>query len=181
MPWPRSRHDHQRVESAFGNRVMSDGGHGSRRRLLLNNQLTDFSLAPTGADGRPVANRVEPGKRPRSSMTPTLVFKGERLVLVAGSPGGPAIIPFMTRSPGIWWAVCPAQAAAELPHLINFNGPEVYLEAGCFGRAARGLQARGHKAAEFALPSGIQALSRLQGDSWAARLTRVAKGVSVGD
>ena len=61
------------VESAFGNRVMSDGGTGLAGGFLLNNQLTDFSLAPTGADGRPVANRVRPGKRPRSSMTPTLV------------------------------------------------------------------------------------------------------------
>ncbi|MFO1225799.1 gamma-glutamyltransferase [Roseateles sp.] len=171
------------VESAFGNRVMSDGGTGLAGGFLLNNQLTDFSLAPTGADGRPVANRVEPGKRPRSSMTPTLVFKGERLVLVAGSPGGPAIIPFMTRFlTGHLVGGLPAQAAAELPHLINFNGPEVYLEAGRFSAAQReALQARGHKVAEFALPSGIQALSRLQGDSWAGAADPRREGVSVGD
>jgi gamma-glutamyltranspeptidase / glutathione hydrolase len=171
------------VESAFGNRVMSDGGTGLAGGFLLNNQLTDFALAPTAADGRAVANRVEAGKRPRSSMTPTFVFKGERLVLVAGSPGGPAIIPFMTRFlTGHLVAGLAAQAAAEQPHLINFNGAEVYLEAGRFTPAEKeALQVRGHKVAEFALPSGIQALSRLSGDTWAGAADPRREGVSVGD
>lgn len=171
------------VESAFGNRVMSDGGTGLGGGFLLNNQLTDFSLAAAGADGRPVANRVEPGKRPRSSMTPTLVFEGQRLVLVAGSPGGPAIIPFMARflSAHLAWGL-PAQAAAEQPHLVNFNGPDVYLEAGRFTPAEKdALRARGHKLAEFALPSGIQALSRVQGSDWAGAADPRREGVSVGD
>ena len=78
------------VEAAFGNRVMSDGGTGLPGGFMLNNQLTDFSLNPVGADGKPVANRVEAGKRPRSSMAPTLVFdRTGALVMVAGSPGGP--------------------------------------------------------------------------------------------
>ena len=86
------------VESAFGNRVMSDGGTGLAGGFLLNNQLTDLSLQPTGAEGKPVANRVEAGKRPRSSMAPTLVFdRRGQLVMVAGSPGGPVIIHYVAK------------------------------------------------------------------------------------
>jgi gamma-glutamyltranspeptidase / glutathione hydrolase len=62
------------IEAGFGARLMVNTGQGRRGGFLLNNQLTDFSFAPTDAQGRPVANRVEPGKRPRSSMSPTLVF-----------------------------------------------------------------------------------------------------------
>ena len=69
------------IESIFGSQVMVHG-------ILLNNQLTDFNFAPV-EDGKPVANRVEPGKRPRSSMAPTLVFDSDgKLFMVIGSPGG---------------------------------------------------------------------------------------------
>ena len=72
------------IEYAFGARIMVRG-------FLLNNQLTDFSFAPVDDEGRPVANRVEPGKRPRSAMDPTIVFAGDgRLRFVLGTPGGPA-------------------------------------------------------------------------------------------
>ncbi|MDP7670178.1 MAG: gamma-glutamyltransferase, partial [Alphaproteobacteria bacterium] len=79
------------IENAFGSRLMVDG-------FLLNNQLTDFSFHPRVA-GKEVANRVEAGKRPLSSMAPTLVFdeKGE-LVLVLGSPGGINIIPYILKT-----------------------------------------------------------------------------------
>ncbi|WP_370245143.1 gamma-glutamyltransferase family protein, partial [Salipiger sp.] len=75
------------IENGFGSRLMTGG-------FLLNNELTDFSLAPVGADGLPIANRVQPGKRPRSSMSPTLVFERDsgRLLMSAGSPGGALII-----------------------------------------------------------------------------------------
>lgn len=62
------------IEHAFGARILADGGTGKAGGYLLNNQLTDFAFEPTDAQGRPVANRVQPGKRPRSSMSPTLVF-----------------------------------------------------------------------------------------------------------
>ena len=80
------------IESGFGARIMSDGGTGLAGGFLLNNTMTDFSMSPSGADGLPVANRAEPGKRPRSSMSPTLVFdaKDGRLLMTVGAPGGPA-------------------------------------------------------------------------------------------
>jgi gamma-glutamyltranspeptidase/glutathione hydrolase len=76
------------IEAQFGARLMSDGGSGLPGGFLLNNQLTDFSFTPADAQGRPVANRVQPGKRPRSSMSPTLVFdRGSgQLQMVLGSP-----------------------------------------------------------------------------------------------
>ena len=80
------------IEYAFGARSMVRG-------FLLNNQLTDFSFEPTDEEGRPVANRVEPGKRPRSAMDPTMVFgDGGGLRYVLGSPGGPLIIPFNVKT-----------------------------------------------------------------------------------
>ncbi|OYU73800.1 MAG: gamma-glutamyltransferase, partial [Burkholderiales bacterium PBB5] len=88
------------IEAVWGSRIMSDGGTGLPGGFLLNNQLTDFSLAPTDAQGRPVANRVQPGKRPRSSMSPTLVFdrRSGQLLMSLGSPGGPAIIHFTAKT-----------------------------------------------------------------------------------
>ncbi len=79
------------IETAFGSRVMVGG-------FLLNNQLTDFSFAPRDAEGAPLANRVQAGKRPRSSMAPTLVFANERPVLAIGSPGGARIIDYVAAS-----------------------------------------------------------------------------------
>ena len=79
------------IETAFGSRVMVGG-------FLLNNQLTDFSFAPTDARGARVANRVEAGKRPRSSMAPTLVMKNGQAVLAIGSPGGARIIDYVAAS-----------------------------------------------------------------------------------
>ncbi|BBI50838.1 hypothetical protein HORIV_32590 [Vreelandella olivaria] len=87
------------IEQAFGSRIMSDGGTGMAGGFLLNNELTDFSFVPE-IEGEPVANRVEPGKRPRSSMSPTLVFDQDTGELVAslGSPGGAAIIHYTART-----------------------------------------------------------------------------------
>ncbi|SEF78900.1 gamma-glutamyltransferase [Nitrosomonas ureae] len=79
------------IETAFGSRIMVGG-------FLLNNQLTDFSFMPKTADGVPVANRVQSGKRPRSSMSPTVVFKDGRALLVIGSPGGTRIINYVAGS-----------------------------------------------------------------------------------
>ncbi|SDU28959.1 gamma-glutamyltransferase [Nitrosomonas ureae] len=79
------------IETAFGSRIMIGG-------FLLNNQLTDFSFMPRTADGMPVANRVQSGKRPRSSMSPTIVFKDGRALLVIGSPGGTRIINYVAGS-----------------------------------------------------------------------------------
>ncbi|MDB5884762.1 MAG: gamma-glutamyltransferase 1, Threonine peptidase family, partial [Polaromonas sp.] len=88
------------IEDQFGARLMTDGGTGKAGGFLLNNELTDFSFAPTDAQGKPVANRVQPGKRPRSSMSPTLVFDkaSGQLVMSGGSPGGALIIHFTAKT-----------------------------------------------------------------------------------
>ena len=87
------------IEDAFGARQLTDGGTGKAGGFLLNNELTDFSFAPTDADGKPIANRVQPGKRPRSSMAPTLVFDKTtgQIVMSGGSPGGALIIHYTAK------------------------------------------------------------------------------------
>lgn len=107
------------VESSFGNGVMVPG-----RGFLLNNELTDFSFSFAGEDGTPVANRVEPNKRPRSSMSPTLVFDGDGQVkFVTGSPGGSRIIGYTAQSVInlIDFSLDP-QEAINMPHYMNRNG-----------------------------------------------------------
>ena len=151
------------IEAVWGSRVMSDGGTGLAGGFLLNNQLTDFSLAPADAQGRPIANRVEPGKRPRSSMSPTLVFdrRTGALLMSLGSPGGPAIIHFTAKTlvGSLQWGLN-AQQAIDLPNFGSFNGPTV-LEAGRFPAATvDALKARGHEVVQTDLPSGLQALQR---------------------
>src|SRR5690606_22267820 len=79
------------IETAFGSRLLVRG-------FLLNNQLTDFSFTPTDHQGAPVANRIEPFKRPRSSMAPTMVFRDGEPVLMLGSPGGSRIIPYVAKT-----------------------------------------------------------------------------------
>ncbi len=151
------------IEAVFGSRIMSDGGTGLPGGFLLNNQLTDFALAPTDAQGRPVANRLQPGKRPRSSMSPTLVFdrRTGQLLMSLGSPGGPAIIHFTAKTlvGSLQWGLS-AQQAIDLPNFGSFNGPTV-LEAGRFApETVAALKARGHQVVETDLPSGLQALQR---------------------
>ena len=151
------------IEAAFGSRILADGGTGLAGGYLLNNQLTDFSLAPADAQGRPKANRVEPGKRPRSSMSPTLVFDRNdgRLAMTLGSPGGAAIIHFTAKTliGTLQWGLSPQDAIA-LPNFANFNGPSL-LEKGRFdARTVEALKARGHTVNEVDLTSGIQALQR---------------------
>jgi len=154
------------IESGFGSRIMSDGGTGFPGGFHLNNELTDFSLAPRDADGLPIANRVEPGKRPRSSMSPTLVFRRDTGEFVAsvGSPGGAAIIHFTAKTlvGMLDWGLN-AQEAIDLPNFGNYNGPSV-LEAGRFpGATLATLRARGHDLREAEMTSGLQAIQRVPG------------------
>lgn len=151
------------IESDFGARLMSDGGSGKTGGFLLNNELTDFSFAPADAQGKPIANRVQPGKRPRSSMSPTLVFdrRDGKLVMSLGSPGGPAIIHFTAKTliGTLAWGL-DAQRAIDLPNFGSFNGPTV-LEKGRFPAATvAALRARGHDVVEADLTSGLQAIQR---------------------
>ncbi|MFC0410496.1 gamma-glutamyltransferase [Roseomonas elaeocarpi] len=140
------------VEDSFGARLMVRG-------FLLNNELTDFSFRPE-VDGRPVANRVEGGKRPRSSMSPTLVFDRDgRLVAAAGSAGGARIIGYTLQAlvGMLDWKLDP-QAALALPH-VGTLGSTVELEEGTPAAALSGtLQARGQAVEVRPMPSGSQAV-----------------------
>lgn len=171
------------VESAFGSRVMSDGGTGLAGGFILNNQLTDFSLNPVGSDGKPVANRVEAGKRPRSSMAPTLVFdRSGQLVMLAGSPGGPVIIHYVAKviTGALAWGL-PAQQAVDLPNFGHFNSGQLIVERGALtaGQLAD-LRARGHQVVETDLTSGLQVLMRVK-DGWVGGTDPRREGVVRGE
>ncbi len=145
------------VEDAFGARQMVDG-------FMLNNQLTDFSFASADADG-PIGNRVQPGKRPRSAMSPTLVFdKGtKQLVMAIGSPGGSSIINYVSKVlvASMDWGLN-IQQAIDLPNFGSRNGP-TELEA---GRVQSGLvealQAKGHAVRVIDQNSGLHGIMRLE-------------------
>jgi gamma-glutamyltranspeptidase/glutathione hydrolase len=141
------------VEAAFGAHVMVQG-------FLLNNQMTDFSFIPE-ENGQPVANRVEPGKRPRSAMAPTLVFdrKSGELLATVGSPGGSQIIEYVSKSlvAMLDWKLDP-QAAISLPNFGSRNGA-TELESGLFSPALKqALKDKGHALSEIDMTSGIQAI-----------------------
>jgi gamma-glutamyltranspeptidase/glutathione hydrolase len=140
------------IETGFGSRVMAGG-------FLLNNELTDFARDPMSG-GAPVANRVGPGKRPRSSMAPTIVLREGRPALLAGSPGGSRIIPYVARTliAVLDWGLSPAEAAA-LGHVANRNGP-TDLEAGTEAAAlAEALAAMGHETRLRDLNSGLHVIA----------------------
>ncbi|MFT5644136.1 MAG: gamma-glutamyltranspeptidase/glutathione hydrolase [Janthinobacterium sp.] len=145
------------VEAAFGARQMVDG-------FLLNNQLTDFSFASSDADGL-IANRVQAGKRPRSSMAPTLVFEqgSKHLVLATGSPGGSSIINYVAKVlvGTMDWGLN-VQQAISLPNFGSRNGP-TELEA---GRVQPGLvealEAKGHQVSVMPQNSGLQGIMQVE-------------------
>ncbi|MCU1751358.1 gamma-glutamyltransferase [Pseudomonas sp. 6D_7.1_Bac1] len=168
------------VEAAFGSHLMVQG-------FMLNNQMTDFSFIPE-ENGQPVANRVEPGKRPRSSMAPTLIFdrhSGE-LVATVGSPGGSQIIEYVAKSVVgmLDWNLDP-QAAISLPNFGSRNGP-TELEQGQFSPALiQALKDKGHAVNEIDMTSGTQAIVRVrdaQGKaSWAGGADPRREGEALGD
>jgi gamma-glutamyltranspeptidase/glutathione hydrolase len=167
------------IEDGFGARLMTKGG------FLLNNELTDFNFAPMEG-GRPVANRVEPGKRPRSSMAPTLVFDGDgQLEMVVGSPGGSQIIGYVAKTlvALIDWKLDP-QAAVDYPNHGSRNGP-TELERGTEAEAwVPALQAKGHEVRMIDMTSGIQAIIRRRADAGgglAGGADSRREGVAIGD
>lgn len=149
------------IERGFGSRIMSDGGTGLPGGFHLNNELTDFSRTPVDEQGREIANRVEPGKRPRSSMSPTLIFDRESGDLAAsvGSPGGAAIIHYTAKAIiGMLDWQLNAQEAIDLPNFVNYNGPS-YLEINRFPlETIKALEQMGHEIIEEELTSGLQAI-----------------------
>ena len=168
------------VEAAFGSHVMVQG-------FLLNNQMTDFSFIPE-EDGQRVANRVEPGKRPRSAMAPTLVFdrKSGELLATVGSPGGSQIIEYVSKSlvAMLDWKLDP-QAAISLPNFGSRNGA-TELEIGMFSPALKqALKDKGHMLSEIDMTSGIQAIVRTRDAQGKVSLSGGAdprrEGEAVGD
>lgn len=178
------------VESAFGSYHMVDG-------FILNNQLTDFSAEPTGPDGMPVANRVEPGKRPRSSMAPTLVFEsghgGARgpLYAVLGSPGGSVIIQFVVKTVVgmVDWGLDPQQAvsavdfgAANSPK-TNVGGEHPVIDTsdnGDHDPLVQGLRELGHDVNLADQSSGLSAIVRDQ-PGWVGGADPRREGLVMGD
>ena len=144
------------IEDGFGSRQMVHG-------FLLNNHLTDFSFAPADATGKPIANRVEPGKRPRSSMSPTLVFDqaSGQLLMSAGSPGGALIIHYTAKTllGTLAWGLN-AQEAINLPNFGALNGPALLEEKRFPAATVEALRARGHEVREMPMVSGLQAIQR---------------------
>lgn len=161
------------IEAGFGSRLMVGG-------FLLNNELTDFSFR-SHRDGVPVANRVEPGKRPRSSMAPTIVLKDGRPVLALGSPGGSQIIGYVAKTliAHLDWGMSLPDAIAAPNVLARFNAVEI--EAGTAAEAlAPGLSELGFTVKTGPMTSGVQAVAITpQGLIGAADPRR--EGVAIGE
>lgn len=140
------------IEMAFGSAVMVNG-------YLLNNQLTDFALSPS-KNGKPMLNRVEGGKRPRSSMSPIMVFNADgSLRLVLGSPGGSRIINYVAQTLiGVLDWQLTAQQAMNLPHITNRNGVTVLEKNTPLAKQQAVFEKRGHKVKVSDLNSGLHAV-----------------------
>lgn len=141
------------VESMFGSRLMVEG-------FMLNNELTDFSLIPLDAEGKLVANRVEGGKRPMSSQTPSIVFDDKnRPALIIGSPGGSSIINYVTQTMinVLDWNM-DMQSAISAPHIISRNGPALIEKETDAVKLIEPLKALGHDVEVVTLMSGLHGI-----------------------
>lgn len=141
------------IENGFGSRLMAPGG------FLLNNELTDFSFR-THREGVPIANRIEPGKRPRSSMSPTIVMEDGEPVLVIGSPGGSRIIGYVAQTiiAHLDWDM-DVQEAIDMPHLVNRFGTYDLEEGTEAENFAGPLEEMGYEVNVRGLTSGLHAIS----------------------
>lgn len=161
------------IENGFGSRLMTGG-------FLLNNELTDFSFK-THDNGVPVANRVEPGKRPRSSMAPTIVMKDGKPLLAIGSPGGSQIIGYVAQAliAYIDWGMDVGEIVA-MPHLLNRFGT-YEIEAGTEAeKLAEPLKALGYEVKAGDMTSGLQAIE-ITADGLEGSADPRREGVAVGD
>jgi gamma-glutamyltranspeptidase/glutathione hydrolase len=162
------------IESAFGDRRMVRG-------FLLNNQLTDFSWL-SEEDGRPVANRVEGGKRPRSSMAPTIVFDDKgRVYMVIGSPGGHSIINYVAQAlvDVLDWGM-DIQQAVSSPHYGSRNGPTDLERGTPLEALVPELRRMGHTVRLRAETSGLHGIVRTA-DGWAGGADPRREGVALGE
>ncbi len=160
------------IETGFGSRVMTNG-------FLLNNELTDFSFKDM-KDGKPVANRVEGGKRPRSSMSPTIVLKDGAPILAIGSPGGSRIINYVTQKviAILDWEM-DLQAALDMPHVVNRNGKTDLEEGTAALDHQPALEALGHEINVRGLNSGLHAIAIADGKLHGAADSR-REGIAAG-
>ncbi|MQQ09040.1 gamma-glutamyltransferase [Epibacterium sp. SM1979] len=160
------------IENAFGSRLMVGG-------FLLNNELTDFSFR-SHRDGVAIANRLEPGKRPRSSMAPTIVMQDGKPALVIGSPGGSRIIGYVVKSIIAWadWDM-PLQQALALPHLVNRFGTYDVEEGTAATALDPALEAQGFEVSARSLNSGLHAIEVGQTLKGAADPRR--EGIALGE
>ena len=141
------------VQGAFGSQLMVGG-------FILNNQLTDFDYVPV-AGGAPVANRVEGGKRPLSSMAPTMLLDERgRLRLAVGSPGGTRIIGFVAQSVvGVVDWKLDVQQAVSAPHFLAEEGPIELEEETALATHEQALEALGHRVVLNGMNSGLHAIA----------------------
>ena len=163
------------IEAGFGSRLMTASG------FLLNNELTDFSFVPD-ENGKPVANRVQGGKRPRSTMAPTIAYDAAgRVAIVTGSPGGGAIVDYVVKNllAIIDWKLDP-QAAADLPNFGSRNGPtELEADTAVVALAPK-LRALGHEVEIAPETSGAQTIVRHRG-AWIGGADARREGVVLGE
>jgi gamma-glutamyltranspeptidase/glutathione hydrolase len=160
------------IENAFGSRIMVGG-------FMLNNELTDFSFR-SHRDGVPIANRLEPGKRPRSSMAPTIVMKDGEPVMAIGSPGGSRIIGYVAQAivAQLDWGL-DVQQAVSLPHMVNRFGT-YDLEEGTQAAAMQSsLENLGYKVGVRGLNSGLHAITI--GDTLRGGADPRREGIAIGD
>lgn len=171
------------IEDQFGARQMVTTSAARSGGFLLNNELTDFSFAPADAQGKPIANRVQPGKRPRSSMAPTLVFDkaSGQLVMSGGSPGGALIIHFTAKTLyGVLNWGLNTQQAIDLPNFASLNGPSILEEKRFPPATVEALRARGAEVREQAMTSGLQAIQRSP-TGWFGGADPRREGIVLGD
>ena len=161
------------IENAFGSRLMTNG-------FLLNNQLTDFSFK-SFADGIPIANRVEGGKRPRSSMAPTIVLKDKKPVLIIGSPGGSRIIPYVANAiiAILDWRL-DVQTAVSLPHAVNRFGEYEIEKETSLVESKKSLQNLGYEVRENSFNSGLNVILIKSGKLFGGSDPR-REGIAVGE
>jgi gamma-glutamyltranspeptidase/glutathione hydrolase len=162
------------IEAAFGSRQMVRG-------FLLNNELTDFSWEPE-ENGKPVANRVEGGKRPRSSMAPTMVFDDKgKLAMLIGSPGGHAIINYVAETivNVLDWGM-DIQSAIAAPRFGSRNGPTELERGTALERLAPELERMGHGVRIRPAGSGLHGIVRTK-DGWAGGADPRREGVVLGE
>ena len=163
------------IERAFGSQLMVMG-------FMLNSELTDFSFLPA-AEGRLVANRVEPGKRPRSSMTPVIAFDRDgKPAFALGSPGGSSIIGYVAQAVIALadWNRSPSEAVSAA-HVLNRNGPTI-IEAGTdLPRLRPELEALGHQVQEQKLPSGLAIVRFMPGGPMIGAADPRRDGMALGE